>query len=157
MTSSDSRLDSAPAPLLDDARRRLERALVARFGIDVGADAAADAVLYAVENWERVGRMANPVGYLYRVGVTRAGRSARRRRSLDLLVDHPITTDRPVDVDLQRALGALRPEQRIAIVLVHGHGHSYAEVAEILDVPVTSVTNHVHRGLARVRRRLEES
>ncbi len=45
---------------------------------------------------------------------------------------------------------------RVAIILVHGHGHTYASAAELLDVPVTTITNHINRGLARLRTLLEE-
>jgi len=55
----------------EEAAPRLRHALVARFGPEVGADAATEALLYAWHNWERVSAMANPIGYLYRVGQTR--------------------------------------------------------------------------------------
>ncbi|MGH1490332.1 MAG: RNA polymerase sigma factor [Acidimicrobiales bacterium] len=50
----------------------------------------------------------------------------------------------------------LKPDQRVAIVMVHGHGHSYAEAAEVLGVPITTVSNHLNRGLGRLRQYLEE-
>ncbi len=143
------------ARFLGDAQARLERALVARFGIDDGLEAASDALAYAVENWDRVAAMENPVGYLYRVGETSGRRRTRRWQRIGLLVREPITSDGPADVDLQRALLGLSDAQRVAVVLVHGHGHSYAEAAKVLDVPVTSVTNHLHRGLTRLRSILE--
>jgi RNA polymerase sigma-70 factor (ECF subfamily) len=141
---------------LSDAQCRLERALVARFGLDDGLDAASDAMVFAVEHWPRLRAMDNPLGYLYRVGATKGRRLARRWDSVDVLVHEPRTVDGVVDVDLQRALVRLKPAQRVAVVLVHGHGHSYREVAEVLDVPVTTVTNHLHRGLARLRSILEQ-
>lgn len=142
---------------LGDAQARLERALVVRFGIDDGLEAASDALAYAVENWDRVEAMKNPVGYLYRVGETSGRRRARRWHRIGLLVSEPVTIDVPADLDLQRALLKLSDAQRVAVVLVHGHGHSYAEVADVLDVPVTTVTNHLHRGLDRLRSILEHS
>lgn len=51
---------------VDEAGVALRRALVARYGIDVGRDAAADALAWAVEHWPDLSAMANPVGYLYR-------------------------------------------------------------------------------------------
>lgn len=143
------------AHFLGDAQVRLQRALVARFGTDDGLEAASDALAYAVENWDRVAAMDNPVGYLYRVGETSGRRRTRRWQHIGLLVREPVTTDGPVDVDLQRALLGLSDAQRVEVVLVHGHGHSYAEAADVLDVPVTAVTNHLHRGLARLRSILE--
>ena len=138
------------------ARAALEQALVARFGLHDGMEAAAEAVAYGCEHWDRVGAMGNPVGYLYRVGEGRAKRRGTRRLREGLLVAEPSTTDSLVDVDLQRALARLTPPQRVAIVLVHAHGHTYGEAARIMDLPVTAVTNHLTRGLARLRQFMEE-
>lgn len=51
----------------------------------------------------------------------------------------------------------LNPDQRVAVVLVHAHGHSYADAAALMDIPVTTLTNYVTRGLARLRHFLEDS
>ena len=155
MTASDICLTS-----LDDfvavAQPTLERALVARFGLQDGMEAAADALAYCCSDWERLRTLRNPVGYLFRVGESKAKRRDRRRRHLVVLTDASSTTDTPLDVDLQRALLRLKPEQRVAIVLVHAHGHTYAEAAALMDAPVTRITNHINRGLTRLRRLLEE-
>ena len=58
---------------------RLSFALAAAYGPDVGREATADALMYAWEHWERVSAMSNTVGYLYRVGQTKAKRHRRRR------------------------------------------------------------------------------
>ena len=144
------------ASFVAGVRPDLERALVARFGLHDGLEAASVAVGYAFENWGRLVSMGNPGGYLYRVGVSSARRSSSRRWRTEVLVGEPLTVDQPVDVDLQRALARLRPDQRVAVVLVYAHGHSYADAAEILDLPITTVTNHLNRGLARLRRLLEQ-
>ena len=47
---------------------RLRHALTAALGLEAGKDAAAEALAYGWEHWERVEAMANPVGYLYTVG-----------------------------------------------------------------------------------------
>lgn len=140
---------------LDSTRPRLERALVARYGVDDGVEAADETVAYAVEHWPRISSMANPAGYLFRVGQSYGSRLHSRWRRSDLLVDQSATMDGDVDPDLQMALMKLKPDERVAVVLVHSHGHSYAEVAEVLGVPVTTVANHLNRGLARLRTLLE--
>lgn len=142
---------------LAETRTGLERALVARFGVHDGVDAAAEAVAYAVEKWPLLEQMNNPAGYLFRVGQTHGNRLRRRKRRQHHLVNDPQTADTPVDLDLQAALMKLKPAQRVAVVLVHAHGHTYAEAASILDVPLTTVTNHLTRGLARLHRILESS
>ena len=134
----------------------LQRALVARYGIPTGLDAAADAIEYAYSNWPRVSTMKNPVGYLFKVGASHAGRELRAARRQRALVHDPATTNTPLDLDLQQALIRLPWAQRVAILLVHGHGHTYAEAARIVDLPVATITNHINRGLQRLRRILEE-
>lgn len=133
---------------------RLRTALLARFGPHDGADVHADVMARAWDDWDRIGAMENPSGYLYRLGRTAHRRYRRWRRPPRFGVPEPVQA---ADPDLFLSLGSLTDAQRVAVVLVHGHGASYAEVAELLDVPVTTVTNHVHRGLARLRRDLEES
>ena len=64
--------DAAFTAFMTEAEPRLRRALVARFGMHVGRDATLDAFVYGWKNWERIGSMENPVGYLYRVGVSQA-------------------------------------------------------------------------------------
>jgi DNA-directed RNA polymerase specialized sigma24 family protein len=51
-------------------------------------------------------------------------------------------------------LGGLNHEQRVSVLLVHGYGYSYGDVAEVLGVSVAAVTNHVHRGLVALRKEL---
>ena len=155
MTEVGTDAAEALSSFLSDARCRLERALIARFGLDDGLEAASEAMVFAVAHWPRLRAMENPLGYLYRVGETSGRRLTRRWEPFDVLVHEPCTEDGVVDVDLQRALVRLKPAQRVAVVLVHGHGHSYREAAEVLDVPITTVTNDLHRGLARLRSILE--
>ncbi len=143
------------AQVLAALRPGLERALIARLGIEDGTEAAADAVSWALEHEDRVRAMHNPAGYLCRVGQSSARRVRRRRGSMTALIAEPVSSQEPVDVDLQRALMRLKPEQRVAILLVHAHGHTYAEAAQLLGLPVTSVTNHIQRGLVRLRRLME--
>jgi RNA polymerase sigma-70 factor (ECF subfamily) len=52
---------------------------------------------------------------------------------------------------LQRGLGTLSLDQRIAIVLSDIHGLSYPEIAEIADVPVGTIKSRISRGRARLR------
>ena len=56
---------------------RLRAGLVAAYGPDVGADAAAEAAAYGFEHWERLSGMHNPAGYLYRVGQSEARKHFR--------------------------------------------------------------------------------
>ncbi len=133
-------------------QRSVRRALVARLGLEVGAEAAAEAMAWAVANRARLEAMANPAGYLYRVGlssVRREWRLAKRRGRL--LFEPSVQPTFPLDDELFAALGRLRHDERVAVLLVHAYAYSYREVAELVGVSEAAITNHVHRGLRRLR------
>ena len=56
---------------------RLSYALAAAYGLEVGAEATADAFAWAWEHWETLEDKRNPAGYLYRVGQSKARRYCR--------------------------------------------------------------------------------
>lgn len=132
---------------------RLRRALVARYGVDVGNDVCADALAYAWEHWERVEAMDNRVGYLYRVAQS-ASRRHRRWRVQPRFPAETAPTPRH-DPDLGAALAKLGAVPRQCVVLVHIYGWSYDEVATALGVTPASVRNHIYRGLTKLRNLLE--
>jgi DNA-directed RNA polymerase specialized sigma24 family protein len=134
---------------------RLRRALVASYGVDVGSDACADALAWAWEHWSRVIETANPVGYLFRVGQSSARRQRRQRRRV-VLPSETCTADvGEISVRLDEALTGLPTRQRAVALLVHGHGYSYAEVAEMTASSVASVRSDLHRAMKRLRQQLE--
>lgn len=63
-----------------DTEPRLSRAFAAAYGFEEGRDAAAEALAYAFEHWDRLRQVANLPGYLYRVGQSR---TRRRRQPAD--------------------------------------------------------------------------
>jgi RNA polymerase sigma-70 factor (ECF subfamily) len=128
----------------------LVRAFVASRGVDGAADAAAEALAYAVEHWERVREMENPAGYLYRVGQSRT----RVRPQLRLPVPESIGLPE-IEPGLIPALMQLPETQRTAVWLVHACDWRYAEVAEAMETSVSMVGNHVSRALEALRRALE--
>jgi DNA-directed RNA polymerase specialized sigma24 family protein len=129
---------------------RLRRALVAAYGVDRGREAAAEALAYAWENWSRVRGMAHPAAYLYRVGQSRT-----RDRKARVVFEVPDRGEIWVEPALAPALARLTERQRVAVVLVFGFGWQLREVAELCGIRVTTVQNHLERGLARLRAALE--
>jgi RNA polymerase sigma-70 factor, ECF subfamily len=61
--------------------------------------------------------------------------------------------------DLSRAVAAavdsLPPEQREVIVLKEYQGLTFLEIAQALDVPISTVKTRLYRGLGQLRQRLE--
>jgi RNA polymerase sigma-70 factor (ECF subfamily) len=57
--------------------------------------------------------------------------------------------------DVGRAMEALPPEQREVIALVLVEGLAYKEAAEILDIPIGTLTSRLTRGRQALVRRLE--
>jgi RNA polymerase sigma factor (sigma-70 family) len=137
--------------------KHLQQALVAAYGPEDGADIYADAMLRAWTDWETVGTMANPAGYLWRVAQSSHRRYRRWARKpkfpSKMMLDRNDLTDR----DLFLSLGSLSDAERVAVVMVHAHRATYQEVADLLGVPVSTVNNLVHRGLKRLRDALKEA
>ena len=127
---------------------RLRRVLVAWYGVDVGADLASDALAYAWEHWADVEAMGNPVGYLFRVAQSRSRRYRRRPVHLPAV---PVTELPDVHPRLPDALSRLSARQRAAVILVHAHGWTYAEVSGALGCSVSTLRNHLQRGMRRLR------
>jgi DNA-directed RNA polymerase specialized sigma24 family protein len=137
-----------------EAQPQLRHAFAARYGYSDGADATAEALAYAWEHWDRIRVMANPVGYLYRVGQSR---TRRIRRPARVLVELPDSGLPMVEPALPSALASLSEKQRVSVILVHCFGWAIAEVAELLEVEATTVRTHVERGLENLRRSLTEA
>ena len=90
---------------------------------------------------------ADPLRRALRRARRPAGQPAARART-------PPTPTRTFDDDVERALAALPPEFRAAVVLCDVEGLSYEEIAEILDAKLGTVRSRIHRGRAMLRRAL---
>ncbi|MEK7424679.1 MAG: RNA polymerase sigma factor [Actinomycetota bacterium] len=153
VSSADAR--SAAADVLERIAPLVRRALVARYGVEAGGEAAGDAVAWGWEHGDVLCEMANPGGYLYRVGQT-AARRGRRRVVRSAFPVEPVWQDAPdLSGDVFDALFRLRPDQRVAVLLVHGYQFSYRDTAAVMGVSEDSVRNHVHRGMRKLRADLE--
>jgi RNA polymerase sigma-70 factor, ECF subfamily len=96
-----------------------------------------------------------------------------RRRRPELLRDPDIASDRlassasdertdamvddEIDSEIIDALHALDEPFRRVVELVDVDGLSYAEAAEVLDVPVGTVMSRLHRARSRIRDRLDRA
>jgi RNA polymerase sigma factor (sigma-70 family) len=110
-------------------------------------------------------------GWLHRITTNLFLDSTRRKRRIrmealgddDGHVVDPADLGRPergfehanLDHDVQRALDALRPEYRAAVVLCDIEGLSYEEIAVTLGVKLGTVRSRIHRARAQLREALE--
>ena len=127
---------------------RLRRALSAAFGSEVGREATAEALAYGWEHWDRVQMMANPSGYLYRVGRNLGRRMRPRRAAVD-----PIAAGSGevwFEPGLVAALAGLSERQRVVVSLVHAFDWSMAEVAELLGVSKSTVQSYDQRAMRKL-------
>jgi RNA polymerase sigma-70 factor (ECF subfamily) len=105
-------------------------------------------------------------GWLHRITTNVFLDQARRRQRIrfdhlsderasllatDLRAPDAAYLDVRFDDDVERALAALTPEFRAAVVLCDVEGLSYEEIAEILDAKLGTVRSRIHRGRAQLR------
>lgn len=138
------------AAFVREVEPRLLQALVSAYGPRDGREATVDALSWAWEHWDRLGQIDNRLGYLYRVG-----QSATRRYS-SRAIPVPATASEQVplvDIDpgLLPALSQLSEQQRTVVVLVHGFGWSQTEVAQLLDITISTAREHLSRALRHLR------
>lgn len=126
--------------------------MCARFGFETGREATAEALTYAWENWERVRRMHNPAGYVYKTGWRIGRRLRNRRQPIDF--SPPEGSEHHFEPGLGPALEALSPRQRAVVVMVHALGWTQKETAELLGVSTSSVQRHLDRAMVKLRRAL---
>ena len=134
-----------------DVEPRLRHALCASYGIERGLEASAHALAYGWEHWERVQEMPNPAGYLWGVGRSHA----RRIRPPTLIYPESSVEQMPmVEPGLPSGLARLPERQRIAVVLVHGLGWTYADTANLLGVSRSTIQTNAERGLAKLKKHI---
>jgi RNA polymerase sigma-70 factor (ECF subfamily) len=115
-----------------------------------------DAFLKVWERWDRVCRMENPNGYLYRVAMN-AARSRLRR--LRLAAKHMVTIVPQEDPfaaadlrdELVRALAGLTERQRMALILTDLLDLPAEEAAAVLGVRTATVRSLASQGRAALR------
>ncbi|MBI4277094.1 MAG: sigma-70 family RNA polymerase sigma factor [Armatimonadetes bacterium] len=74
----------------------------------------------------------------------------RRDGDPEALVDHMM------DEEVQRALDSLPDRDRTPVMLADVHGHSYAEIARALGIPVGTVMSRLHRARHRLQQHLSD-
>jgi RNA polymerase sigma-70 factor (ECF subfamily) len=121
------------------------------------ADATQEALIAIVRGLPRFDRRAAPRTWMYRVATNASLDELRRRgRRPRLGIDEALAerpdpappVDRSVTdrLTLDDALARLPEEFRVAVVLRDVQGMDYAQIAEVLQIPVGTVRSRIARG-----------
>ncbi len=127
---------------------------------DLGREATDEAFARAFERWNTVDAMANPAGWVYRVGLNWGRRRIWRRnkeRQLLETIDLSEHRDCYIDQDLAAALATLPIKFRSVVVLRHLLGYSERDTAEALGISPGTAKSRMSRGLERLRAHLEDA
>jgi RNA polymerase sigma factor (sigma-70 family) len=112
------------------------------------------AYMRVFERWDRVSRMENPEGFLYRVAMNEfRSRYRRAKRAIKRAVTSSSTEEAFEDRDVViRALRELVPRQRAAIVLTALLEYSSEEAGELLGIDPATVRTLGSRARATMRK-----
>jgi RNA polymerase sigma-70 factor, ECF subfamily len=136
-------------------------------------DATQEALIALTRGLHRYDGRSLFTTWLYRVATNAALDELRRRKRrpepAELVEDRPVggaaagvSASAPVEsavaarLDVDAALATLSPEFRAAVVLRDLCDLDYAEIAEVLDVPIGTVRSRIARGRAAIADQLRE-
>ena len=135
-------------------------------------DVAQEAFLKAYRGLDAFKREARFSSWLYQIALNLCRDRLRRRRtrasvSLEELEEagpvlveprpgaHELALQSDLASVVRRAVAALPEEQREVVILKEYEGLTFLEIAQALDVPVSTVKTRLYRGLGQMRLRLE--
>jgi RNA polymerase sigma-70 factor (ECF subfamily) len=132
-------------------------------------DATQEALIAVTRGLHRYDGRSLFTTWLYRVATNAALDELRRRKRrpepAELVEDRPrgggvgaapVESAVAARLDVDAALAGLRPEFRAAVVLRDLCDLDYAEIAEVLDVPIGTVRSRIARGRAAIADQLRE-
>jgi len=130
---------------------------------ELAADAAQDAFLQLHLHWEDMGKIQDPVAWLYRVAINRSHdyrrRLVRSARLLERLVSSSSSADwaapDAITTDFASVFRGLPARQRTAATLYYLADFSVAEIARVMSVSDGTVNRHLYRARENLRRTLE--
>ncbi len=135
-------------------------------------DVAQEAFLKAYRGLDGFKREARFSSWLYQIALNLCRDRLRRRKtraavSLEALEEsgpvlveprpgaHEIAVRNDLAGAVRRAISGLPEEQREVVILKEYEGLTFLEIAQALDVPVSTVKTRLYRGLGQLRVRLE--
>ena len=154
--------------------RRIHGAIYRVVGADEDArDLCQEAFLKAYRGLAGFKREARFSSWLYQIAINVCRDRIRRRRgrtavSLDELEERAsgelraaspspfeLVEARDLSHAVERAMAALSADEREVVILKEYQGLTFPEIAETLQVPLSTVKTRLYRGLAQLRLRLE--
>lgn len=123
------------------------------------ADATQEALIAVIRGLRGFDGRSSFTTWLYRVTTNACLDELRRRRRRPVPAEEATTDDRPVapgetQVDdrlaIDAALAQVSPEFRVPVVLRDLADLDYAEIAEVLDLPLGTVKSRIARGRAQL-------
>jgi len=144
----------------------VRRALILALGsTELAEDATQEAFVRACVRWSRVRVMERPAAWVYVTATNNARDQFRRSQRQAVAQERSSRPDLSLDdpaaaiarVDVVRALDALPPRQRLAVVLRYLGGLRNEEVARAMKCSVGTVKSTVHTALANLRVEFEEA
>jgi RNA polymerase sigma-70 factor, ECF subfamily len=140
---------------------------------DEARDVAQEAFLKAYRGLPGFKQEARFSSWLYQIATNQCRDRLRRRKtrpqvSLEALEEaggtlivetrpgaHERLLERDLAETVKRAIHALPEEQRVVVILKEYQELTFLEIAQALDVPVSTVKTRLYRGLVQLRLRLE--
>ena len=118
-----------------------------------------DAFVRLCERWRGITRIDHPGAWVRQVAIRKAIHQAkwsRLRFAEALSMDEPSAWDHLPDVDLAKAIASLSAQQRAVVALYYLEDLPVDEVAQLLEVSISTVKQHLHRARARLADLLSE-
>lgn len=122
---------------------------------DACRDALQDTALKAWEKRATLRESRYFRTWLTRICINICYDTQRKRQRLVLVEEIPEASTPPPDPILAMALEALPDKLRLPLVLCCSEGMSYAEIAQTLRLPLTTVRSRIHRAKAELRKELD--
>lgn len=122
---------------------------------ELAEDVTQEALYRMLTHWHTVSGYERPEAWVRRVAIRIAVRELQRRsaRTAKERLAQPVAYDELPDPDVARAVAALAPMQRAAVVLFYWEDRPVCEIAAVLCVSESTVKQH----LFRARRRLADT
>jgi RNA polymerase sigma-70 factor (ECF subfamily) len=147
--------------LLGDLRPKLHRYSARMTGSVIdGEDVLQDALVKALEAFDRAGPSTNPEGWLFSIAHNAALDFLRRRAVIaalqadvetDLVADPSTVGDREAVAASLRSFMHLPVNQRSSVILMDVLGYSLADINSITGSSIAAIKTALHRGRARLR------